>query len=70
MESRLLRVADVAAKLKVHPETVRDWLRQGRLRGSRLGGDRAGWRIAESEVERFLQAGTTDPTTTQPAGEN
>jgi excisionase family DNA binding protein len=54
---RMLKVSEVAARLQMHPETVRVWLRDGRLRGVRLGGARAdklGWRIPESEVERVL----------------
>lgn len=53
MEDELLTVQDVAARLKVNPETVRRWLRTGRMKGTLLG-DRAGWRILSSEVPRFL----------------
>ncbi len=52
--SRLLTVAEVAERLRTHPETVRIWLRQGKLRGRRLGGTRLGWRVSEAELERFL----------------
>lgn len=47
-------VREVAALLKVHPETVRDWLRAGRLNGVGFGG-RTGWRVAESELNDFLR---------------
>jgi len=53
MSDELLTVAEVAAELKVNPETVRRWLRSQKLRGTLLG-DRAGWRIPRSEVARFL----------------
>ena len=53
---RLLTVQEVAAHLRVNPETVRRWLRQGHIRGALLGGDRAGYRIPASEVERLLKA--------------
>lgn len=56
-DGELLKVDDVAARLKVNPETVRVWLRQGRLRGSRPGGTRMGWRVSESELRRFIGAG-------------
>jgi excisionase family DNA binding protein len=52
-ENDLLTVADVAARLKVSQETVRQWLRTEQLRGYNLGGQ-AGWRIRGSEVERLL----------------
>src|SRR5919206_1902358 len=54
-DDAFLTVAEVAARLRVNPETVRRWLRHGRLRGVLMGGDRAGYRIAESEVQRFLR---------------
>lgn len=50
-----LTVAEAAARLKVNPETVRVWLRQGRLVGSRVGGRKAGYRIPRSEIERLLR---------------
>ena len=53
-DDRLLTVQEVAERLRVNPETVRRWLRQGRLRGVMPGGDRAGYRVAESELRRFL----------------
>lgn len=53
----ILTVAEVASRLKISQETVRIWLRQGKLRGTRPGGDRMGWRIPESEVRRVLEAG-------------
>jgi excisionase family DNA binding protein len=54
-----LTVSEVAYRLKVDPETVRVWLRSGKLRGSRLS-RAAGWRVAESEVARLLNPVDTD----------
>jgi excisionase family DNA binding protein len=48
-----LTVPDVAARLKVSRETVREWLRTEQLAGYNLRG-RAGWRISTSEVDRLL----------------
>jgi excisionase family DNA binding protein len=53
-DDRSLTVQEIAELLRVNPETVRRWLRQKRLRGTMLGGDRAGYRIAESELRRFI----------------
>jgi excisionase family DNA binding protein len=50
-----LTTNEVAALLKVNPETVKRWLRGGQMRGSLLS-DRAGWRVARSEVQRFMDA--------------
>jgi len=51
----LLTVHDVADRLKITPETVRRWLRAGKLRGLRPGGDKMGYRIAEGELARLLE---------------
>jgi len=48
-----LTAADVAALLRVHPETVKNWLRAGTLSGVILS-DRAGWRVRRADVDRFL----------------
>jgi excisionase family DNA binding protein len=54
----LLTVEDVARHLKLHPETVRRWVRAGKLRAISLGSDRAGLRIRASEVQRLLASGS------------
>lgn len=54
---RLLTVEQVAERLQVHPETVRRWLRTGRLRGVRLGGSKLGYRVSEEELERLITRG-------------
>jgi len=53
-EDQLITVAEVAERLRIDPETVRVWLRNGKINGSRIGGKRAGWRIPESEVRRVM----------------
>ncbi len=50
-----LTVPDVARKLQVSEETIRRWLRDGRLEGVMLG-RRAGWRIRPESVEKMLNA--------------
>jgi excisionase family DNA binding protein len=49
----LLTVPDVAARLRVAEETVRDWLRTDQMSGYNFGG-RTGWRIPASEIDRLL----------------
>ncbi len=51
----LLTVPEVAARLRLKPETVRRWLRSGRLAGISLGSDHAGWRVRESSLAAFLE---------------
>jgi len=53
-DDELLTVNDVARQLKLHPETVRRWIRSGKLRAISLGSDRAGLRIRASEIQRLL----------------
>jgi excisionase family DNA binding protein len=54
-EGQMLKVEEVAARLRANPETVRRWLRAGTLKGVRPGGTRLGWRIPEGEVRRVLR---------------
>ena len=42
VDEELLTVDEVARRLKLHPETVRRWIRPGKLRAISLGRDRAG----------------------------
>jgi excisionase family DNA binding protein len=50
----LYTVKEVAERLRLNPETVRVWLRSGKLRGVLLGGRKSGYRIPDSEVQRLL----------------
>lgn len=47
----LLIVEDIAAALKVHPDTVGDWLRSGQLRGFKLA---RRWRVDPADLAAFL----------------
>jgi excisionase family DNA binding protein len=51
----MLTVGEVARRLATGEETIRRWLRSGRLRGVRLGQTRAGWRISEADLDAFLR---------------
>ncbi len=51
----LLTVPEVAARLRVTPDTVRRWLRHGKLRGVMLGGTRTGYRIREGEIDALVK---------------
>ena len=51
---KLLTVPDVAEQLSVTEETVRRWLRDGKLEGVRLS-RRAGWRIRPESVLELLR---------------
>jgi excisionase family DNA binding protein len=53
--SRFLSVRQVAEQLDVTERTVHTWLRSGRLRGFRVGGTKAGWKIETEDFERFIE---------------
>ena len=54
-DEELWTVEQVAAYLKLNPETIRRWVRRGELEAISLGSDRAGFRIRQSEVERIVR---------------
>jgi excisionase family DNA binding protein len=55
VEEKVFTVAEVAARLRTSEATVRTWLRSGKLGGYRPGGDKIGWRISESDLDRFIR---------------
>ncbi|MDP9472195.1 MAG: helix-turn-helix domain-containing protein [Chloroflexota bacterium] len=61
-QERWLTVEEAAQRLSVHDQTVRRWLRSGQLIGTSIN-RRAGWRIRESEIDRFLTHGPAEGAT-------
>ena len=51
--TELLSPADVAGILKVHVKTVHVWLREGRLKGTKIS--YRTWRISRGNLEEFLK---------------
>jgi excisionase family DNA binding protein len=52
-EDPWLTVQEVSEQLKIHPQTVRIWIRDERLNATKAG---KGYRVRRSEVERALSA--------------
>ena len=50
-EDPWLTVPQVSAQLRIHPATVRIWIKSGRLAAVRVGRE---WRVRQSEVDRAL----------------
>ena len=53
--SKLLTPQEVAGRLSVNQRTVHLWLRQGKLKGLKVGPRL--WRIRESEFQKFMEQG-------------
>lgn len=51
-------VKEVADRLKVAEATVRHWIKTGELRAIDIG---KGWRIADADLEQFIQRHETAP---------
>lgn len=56
MQDRILTPDQVASILQIHPLTVLKYIKQGKLKGAKLG---RVYRIRESDVEKFLDQSTT-----------
>jgi excisionase family DNA binding protein len=57
---KFLTVQQAAERLGANQDTIRRWLRDGKLRGTMPGGTRLGYRIPASEIERILQGNKID----------
>jgi excisionase family DNA binding protein len=56
---KILSPAQVAAEIGVHIDTVREWIRSGKLPAARLGYRTI--RIRREDLDAFLGKGGTDP---------
>ena len=55
MNEELYTVQEVATRLKMHPESGRRFIRQGRLRAVKIGAStRPKLRVSESDLKEFL----------------
>jgi excisionase family DNA binding protein len=59
-DEKFLTVAQVAERLEIGQETVRRWIKSGKLHAVNLGGTKLGYRIPESEIERLLREARTN----------
>jgi excisionase family DNA binding protein len=60
-----LTVSQVSEELKLHPATVRSWVKSGRLAAVRAGRT---WRVRRSEVDRALLSDASPAYARQEAG--
>ncbi len=61
---KLLTVEQASAVLNVHGETVRQWLRSGKLRGVKMG--HRSWRVPEGALRELANTGRASDETTMP----
>ena len=57
-DEKLLTPAQVADRLQIHERTVTRWLRDGYMRGFKLGKE---WRIAPADLETFMELHANQP---------
>jgi len=50
--TKMLTPSEIAEKLNLHPNTVRDYLKAGVLPGVKLG---RVWRVEEEDLDKFLK---------------
>ena len=60
MTQDLLTVETAATELQLHPKTVLRFIREGRLKATRVG---RGWRIPRAEINAFAGLGDPEPRT-------
>jgi excisionase family DNA binding protein len=56
-QSDLLTIREVADQLGIHPDTVRDLLRSGRLKGIKSGTDQSELRVSQRDLRDFSERG-------------
>jgi excisionase family DNA binding protein len=57
MPQPLLTLEEAARRLNTSPFSVRRWIREGKLRGTKIGGE---WRVEVADLEEFIQQGKSD----------
>ena len=62
-EQVLLTPQDVAKRLQMNERTVTQWLRNGHLRGFKIGKE---WRISELDLDAFIEASANMPSSSPP----
>ena len=59
----LLTPFDVAKRLQMNERTVTQWLRNGHLRGFKIGKE---WRVSEFDLDAFIEASANIPSGSPP----
>ena len=59
----LLTPFDVAKRLQMNERTVTQWLRNGHLRGFKIGKE---WRVSEIDLDAFIESSANKPSDSPP----
>ncbi|MHB1456482.1 MAG: helix-turn-helix domain-containing protein [Armatimonadota bacterium] len=52
VQERLMTPEETAERLSMKPRTIREWLRNGKLRGVKAGKN---WRVREEDLNEFIR---------------
>jgi excisionase family DNA binding protein len=63
VEQRYLTPFDVAKRLQMNERTVTQWLRNGHLRGFKIGKE---WRVSDVDLDAFIEASANKPNGSPP----
>ncbi len=58
VEEKLLTPTQVAEHLQIHERTITRWLRDGYLRGFKLGKE---WRVSPEDLQLFMESQANQP---------
>lgn len=62
---------EAARLLRIHPETLRNYLRRGIISGIKLSNKRGGeWRILKSDLEEYISSLSEEEVVTYEGGED
>jgi excisionase family DNA binding protein len=64
--AEVLTIDEAALRLKLKPDTVRDWVKAGKLKAVKLG---RVWRVDAEDLERLLRGEPTAPPPPLPAAD-
>ncbi len=62
-QQKLLTPINVAKRLQMNVRTVTQWLRNGHLRGFKIGKE---WRVSDLDLDAFIEASANKPSGSQP----
>ena len=53
LDDEMLRIEDVAAYLRLKPQTIYKWAQKGKIPGAKFGKE---WRFKQSAIERWIDS--------------